>query len=112
MLRNTLLAFVLICSAASWLSAAEPVPPVGTRVADFTLTEPLTGKTWSLAEHTRDARAVVIVFPSTSCPVSTGYIGRLTELSQQPGAKEKVIWIAVASHPADDAESVASHARE
>jgi len=87
----------------------ESPPPVGTRVAEFTLVEPSTKKPWALAENARDAKAVVIVFTATGCPVCTAYLPRLKELSKQY-AEDKVVWVAVASHAADDSDTVATFA--
>lgn len=99
-------AFVLFPSTLT--PAADPPPPVGSKVADFTLPEPSTGKKWSLADNARDAKAVVIVFTSTSCPVCTGYVPRLTEIAKKH-AGDKVAWIGVASHSFDDADTITKY---
>lgn len=100
----------LLALALSTVLGADPHPPVGSKVADFTLSEPSTGKKWSLADHARDAKATVIVFTSTACPVCNGYTLRLSELAKKHAA-DKVTWVGIASHPADDADTVAKHAR-
>jgi peroxiredoxin len=89
----------------------EPPAPVGTRVADFTLPEPATGKIWSLVEHARNAEVVVLVFTSTSCPVCTSYAPRLGELVKRH-VGDAVVWAAVCSHDSDDAATVGKYARE
>lgn len=89
---------------------AEPPPPVGSKVTDFSLREPSTGAMWSLADHAREAKATVIVFTSTSCPVATGYVPRLSEIARTH-AHDKVTWVGVASHPDDDAETVSRYVR-
>jgi peroxiredoxin len=104
------LAVAVLLFAASLAPAADPPPPVGTKVADFTLPEPSTGKKWSLADHARDAQATVIVFTSTACPVCNGYVPRLSELVKKHAA-DKVTWVGIASHPADDADTVAKFFR-
>ena len=91
--------------------APEPPAPVGTRVADFTLPEPATGKDWSLGERARNTKVVVLVFTSTSCPVCTSYAPQLRELSKRH-AGDNVVWAAVCSHDADDTATVAEYARE
>jgi peroxiredoxin len=86
-------------------------PPLGTRVTDFTLPEPAAKKDWALADNTRTAKATVLVFASTACPVSTNYVPRLTEL-QKKHAKDDVVWVGVCSHEADDAASIAKYVKE
>jgi peroxiredoxin len=93
------------------LSAAEPPPPVGTRVGDFTLPEPATSKDWSLGEKARNAKVVVLVFTSTSCPVCISYAPRLGELVKRH-ASDQVVWAAVCSHASDDPATITKYARE
>jgi peroxiredoxin len=100
---------LLVLALATTLGA-EPPPPVGKKVADFTLPEPATGKKWALADHARDSKATVIVFTSTACPVCNGYVPRLGELVKKHAA-DKVTWVGIASHPADDADTVAKYVR-
>ncbi len=101
----------LLMLALSSTLGAEPAPPVGTRVAEFTLPEPLTAKAWSLLDRTRDAEAVVLVFTSTACPVSTNYALKLGELAKRH-ANDSVVWVAVCSHDSDDAASIKRYAKE
>lgn len=89
----------------------EPPAPVGTRVAAFTLPEPASGNNWSLGDRARNAKAVVLVFTSTSCPVCTSYADRLGELMKRH-ADDQVVWAAVCSHDADDAETIVKYARD
>lgn len=100
----------LLAVALATTLGAEPPPPVGKKVVDFSLPEPATGRKWSLADHARDAKAVVIVFTSASCPVCTGYVPRLAEIAKKH-AGDKVTWVGIASHPADDTDTVARYAR-
>jgi len=112
MARNaSLLGVVLFLGITSPGRADELPPPVGTRVAEFALAEPATGKMWALADNARDAKVTVILFTSTSCPVCTAYVPRLSEIAKRH-ADDKVVWVAIASHPADDADTVAKFARE
>ena len=63
-------------------------PAVGvlpSRVADFTLDDPATGKPWSLADSTRDAKATVVVFTATGCPVCAAYWPKLADLGKRYG---------------------------
>lgn len=108
-MRSRLTVAMLLFTAA--LSPAADTPaPVGSKVADFTLPEPSTSKKWSLADNARDAKATVIVFTSTACPVCNGYAPRLAEIAKKHAA-DKVTWVGIASHPADDADTVAKHVR-
>jgi peroxiredoxin len=91
--------------------AAEPPAPVGTRVADFTLPDAATGRPWSLAEHARDAKAVVVVFTTAGCPVSNAYAPKLAALHKRY-ARDGVVVVGVNSHPAESAADAARHAKE
>jgi len=102
---------LLALSASPGIDPAEPPPPVGSRVADFTLSEPATKSDWSLGEKARDAKVAVLVFTSTSCPVCTSYVPRLAELAKRH-AKDSVVWAGVFSHESDDAASIAKYASE
>jgi peroxiredoxin len=106
--RPALLALLL---AATPALAADPPAPVGARVADFTLPDPAADRPWNLAEHTRGARATVVVFVATGCPVNNAYLPRLAELHRRYSA-EGVVFVAVNSHPTDDPAAVARHAKE
>lgn len=89
---------------------AEPPAPVGVKVADFTRPEPLTGKPWALAENTREAKATVIVFFDTGCPVAGAYLPKLAEYAKRYQG-EGVVFVGINSHPIDTAEDVAAHAK-
>jgi peroxiredoxin len=105
---------LLALSTTTRVDATEPPnppAPVGTRVADFTLPEPATGKDWSLVEKTRNSKAVVLVFTSTACPVCTAYLPRLTELAKRH-ADDAVVFAAVCSHDSDDAATIAQAVRD
>jgi peroxiredoxin len=90
--------------------AADPPPPVGTRVADFTLTEPATGQPWSLVEKTRGAKATVILFVANDCPACTAYSQRLKELHRRY-SRDGVVFVAINSMESDDANSVTQHVK-
>ncbi|MBY0456299.1 MAG: hypothetical protein K2V38_03070, partial [Gemmataceae bacterium] len=66
MFARTLLVLAL---GAGPVLAADPPAPVGAKVADFTLPEPLAGKDWALADNTRGATATVVAFVALDCPV-------------------------------------------
>lgn len=98
-----------LMALVSPLFAADPRPPLGTKIADFTLTDAATGKAWAFAENTRDAKAVVVVFPSTACPVCQAYLPVLQGYAKK---YEGVKFVAVYSHDSDDAAAVAKQAKE
>lgn len=100
--------------AVTWMAAAfaaDPPAPVGSRVADFTLTDAATGKPWSLADNTREANATVLLFVGTGCPVNNAYLPKLARW-HDTYSKKGVVFVAVNSHAADDAAAVAKHAKE
>jgi len=97
--------------AGSVLVAADPPPPVGAMVAEFTATDAVTGKPWAFAENTRTAKASVVLFLGTGCPVSIAYLPKLT-LMHEKYAKKGVSFVAVFSHEVDDAATVARYAKE
>ncbi len=104
------LAFALAC--LSGVSSAADVPaPLGTRAPDFTLPDPVANKPWATADVPKDAKAVVVAFVCTGCPVSNAYLPRLAALHKQ-FAPDGVAFVAVNSHPADTAADVAVHAKQ
>ena len=100
----------IVCSIMP-LSAGDAVAPVGTRVADFTLPEPLSAKPWSLVENTRDAKATVIVFSSTTCPVASAYTTRIIDMAKRY-SPDAVVFVGINSHSADEPADVAKAAKE
>src|SRR5215469_12804274 len=93
--------------------AGEPkaAAVLGTRIADWTLPQVETGKPWSLAAAGRDAKAVVVAFLGTECPISNAYAPVLTALSKRYGSKG-VLFIGINSNRQDNAAAVARHAKE
>jgi peroxiredoxin len=94
---------------ASPLLAANP--PLGTKAADFTLTDAATNKPWALVENTRAAKAVVVAFPGTACPVSLAYVPKLNDLAKKY-KEDGVQFVAVYSHESDTAADVAKQAKD
>jgi thiol-disulfide isomerase/thioredoxin/mono/diheme cytochrome c family protein len=110
-MRVAVLATLVLTGLAS---AGEPRPdpaPIGVKLADWSLPRADTGKPWSLTEDGRDAKAVVVVFIGTECPISNAYAPVLVALVKQYSAKG-VLFVAVNSNRQDDAASVAKHAKE
>src|SRR5258708_29876821 len=90
---------------------ALPPPPVGSRIADFTLPLAAGGADWSLVPKTRDAKAVVVLFLATECPVNNTYAPTLAGLHEKYKA-QGVVFVGVNSNQQDEAAAVAKHARE
>lgn len=104
---------LLVLFAWLWVlpvCAAEPTPPLGTRIADFSLNRATDGQPWNFVEATRGAKATVVVFPSTGCPVSIAYISRLIELEKKYRA-DGVTFVAIYSHEFDSAEAIAKQVK-
>jgi peroxiredoxin len=101
------------CAAvlAAGPAAADPPAPLGAKVADFTRTDATTGKPWALAEGTRGAKATVVVFLNTGCPVGNASARKLAAFHKRY-AGEGVAFVAVNSHTLDTAAAVAAHAKE
>ena len=89
----------------------SPPPPLGTRIADFTLPRAAGGSAWSLLQETREAKAVVVLFLGTECPVNNAYAPLLAALHASYAPKG-VVFVAVNSNQQDDAAAVAKHAKE
>src|SRR6516164_5905265 len=112
----SLLSGGLLCLVGGTANAASSTgpaqaAPVGTRVADFTLPRPSDGKAWSLSKETQNAKAVVILFLGTECPVSNAYVPTLAALHQKYAARG-VVFVGVKSNHQDDGPAIARHARE
>ena len=103
-------AILIALVVASPLNAAEPSPPLGTKIADFTLTNAATNNEWNFVEQTRGAKAVVVAFPGTACPVSLAYVSRLIDLEKKY-REEGVKFVAVYSHVSDEAAEIAKQAK-
>lgn len=88
--------------------AAEATSPIGRKVDDFTLPD-AGGKNWSLSEH-KDAKAIVVLFLGTECPVNNAYIPKLIELNKAYSEKG-VRFVAINANQHDTAQRVAEHAK-
>ncbi|HMP17193.1 MAG TPA: redoxin domain-containing protein, partial [Gemmatales bacterium] len=85
--------------------------PLGTRVTDFTANDVATNQPWSLQQHARDAKATVVFFLGTECPVNNAYAPRLTDLANKY-KKQGVVFVGINSNEQDDAAAIARHAKE
>jgi peroxiredoxin/mono/diheme cytochrome c family protein len=101
---------ILALGTATFVISADKAPlAAGQKAADFTLVDVRDGAKVSLADL--KAKAVVIVFVGTECPVSNAYMPRLAELHQE-FSKKDVAFLAINSNSQDTADRVAKHARE
>ncbi len=95
-------AFALL--AAAPLSAAGPA-----KVENFSLKD-YNGKTVSLSDF-KDAKAIVVLFIATKCPVSNAYNTRMASLSADYKGKGVVV-VGINANKAESAPEVGSHAKE
>jgi thiol-disulfide isomerase/thioredoxin len=90
----------------------EPLPPpLGVRLADWTLPNSSDGRPWSLARDGRDAHVVVVLFLGTECPVNNLYLPTLVAL-QKEYAPKGVLFVGINSNAHDDRAEVARHAEK
>jgi len=82
--------------------------PKAEAVANFTLTD-AEGKAWKL--HDQKAKAVVVAFLATECPMSQGYIPALAELNAKY-ADKGVAFVGVFPDSDLTAKQLAAHAKE
>lgn len=102
-------AFLVLLISALPLSAEEP--PLGTRITELNLNDVVTGKAWSLLEQGREAKALVVVFLGTECPVSNAYIPTLLALEKEYRS-QGVLLIGINSNAHETTETLARHAKE
>jgi peroxiredoxin len=107
-LVSTAVAALVVAAAPS---RADDPPPVGTRITDVALPNAVTDKAWSLAADGRAAKAVVVVFVGTECPVGNAYVPTLNALHAEYGPKG-VALVGVNSNAHDGPAAVAKHAKE
>jgi peroxiredoxin/mono/diheme cytochrome c family protein len=109
--------WLFILASLAWLGVApafgqnsnEPSnAKFGNKISNFTL-KSADGKATSLYDL-KDKKAIVLVFLSFDCPVSTGYSPTLIELAKDYGPRG-VAFLGI-SPTDDDAATVAKHAKE
>jgi peroxiredoxin len=104
---------VLWANLANGQNAAS-VPPldrlVGSKVANFSRTDAVSGKPVALSDLS-DRKAVVLVFTGTECPIGNLLMPRLVALQEQYGPQGVSI-LAIDANASETAEAVAAHARE
>jgi peroxiredoxin len=92
--------------------APRPVParPAIVGRVDFALCDALTGRTVA-PSALGSARAVVLVFTGTNCPIGNLYMSRLVELASAYRGRG-VAFLGINSNASEPADAVAAHARE
>ena len=103
------LSLVIVQMLCAFSPGAEP--PVGRRLNQLTLPDVTTGKTWSILDAGRQAKATVVVFLSTECPVSNAYIPTLLAI-QKEYHDQGVQVVAINSNAHEDVDSLKKHAVE
>ena len=86
-------------------SANEPAKTV----SDFTLTA-YDGTSYTLSEI-KDAKAIVVMFVSTQCPVSNAYNQRMADIAEAYGEKG-VVFLGINSNSQESVEEITRHAGE
>jgi peroxiredoxin len=87
----------------------EAPTTLGKKIDDFTLKD-TSGKEWRLS-GVKDARAVVVVFVGTECPVSNAFMPRLAELHKEFTDKG-VAFVVINSNSQDTPDRVAAAAKK
>ncbi len=87
--------------------ALQNEPPI--KVENFTL-EDYNGLMHSLSDY-KDARAIVVMFIATQCPVSNAYNGRMNDLYNDYGPKQ-VAFVAINSNKSESVQEIKDHAAE
>lgn len=104
----------LLLASGAWATGMLIEPKaanstVGKSVSPFVLPT-ADGSSWALAER-RGAKATVIFFLGTSCPINNAYLPRVKQLAAAYGTRG-VVFVGINSNHGDTAEEIASHARE
>ncbi|CAI5461020.1 unnamed protein product [Closterium sp. Yama58-4] len=97
------------------LTESQPLE-LGTRAPDFTLVEPLTGKTWSLSDFDGHP-ALLVMFICNHCPFVVHIKSQLVALGNEYISKHGLAVVAISSnsvltHPQDGPEKMAEEAKQ
>ena len=103
--KNVFFTLIFILGLTLLSCQAEDPQPV----SDFTLMD-YNGKSHTLSDI-KDARAIVIMFIATRCPISNDYNKRMVKLYDEYSPK-KVSFLAINSNKQEDSEEVKVHAME
>ena len=104
MLRRTCVSLLAVMCLSSGLFAGEP-----SKAENFTLPD-YNGVKHSIAEY-KDAKAVVLMFIATQCPVSNGYNERMVALQNDYKSKN-IVFIGINANKQESAEEVKQHAHD
>src|SRR5436305_8578457 len=74
------LVFMVVPAVNSQQRDIPPVLKIGARAPDFTLPNPVDGKTYSLKDFD-SAKVLVIVFTCNHCPTAEMYEGRIKQIA-------------------------------
>jgi peroxiredoxin len=107
MMRSTAvcLAFLVPAGLAFLVAGENP----GKKIASFRLKD-TAGKAWAL-EDAKGAKAVVVAFLGTQCPVNNAYVPKLVELHKEY-ADKGVQFVAINSNEHDTSQMIADHAKK
>jgi peroxiredoxin len=97
-------AILIVLFVSSISLAGDPVV-----VEDFTLKN-YDGKSYTLSDA-KDAKAIVVMFIATKCPVSNAYNERMVKLYDDYRSKG-VVFLGINSNKAEDSEDCKEHAEE
>ena len=105
-MRLVILSVALLAAASlSFLGAGDALAKkVSFRLKDAG------GRTWDLGEI-KDAKAIVVVFLGTQCPVNNAYVPKLAELHKEYSGKG-VIFLAINANEHDTPQMIAEHAKK
>lgn len=79
------------------------------KIENFTLQD-YNGNEYSLADY-KNAKAIVIIFVATECPVSNDYNSRMEDLFKEYSPKE-IAFLGINSNKAESVERIKEHAEE
>src|SRR5581483_319631 len=103
-------AVLLATFAVAGVARSESAPNnVGKKIDGFELKD-AQGKTVSLDDF-REAKAVVVIFAGTECPINNAYMPKLAELHKEYAANG-VQFVAVNSNMQDTPDRIAAHAKK
>ena len=87
-----------------------PPAPLGLRLVDWALPRSSDGQSWSLADDGRNAKAVVVLFLGTECPINNLYLPTLAALHKKY-SPQRVLFVGINSNTQDDPDAIARHAK-
>ena len=101
----------LLATFISFAISGDSKAPLGAHLAELVLPEAVTGKPWNLATEMRGAKATVLAFIDSACPVCQNHLAGLNRLKADFAEKGLKV-VGVYSHPGDTIAEVADHARK